>query len=133
MFRQRKVETVGTVSEFLNGATKKAKIAKRTIPVLPILAAAGTAYGSFGITASASVVDGAIYGRINDAFMPLVELVKGLAYPISLVVLTGGALMILIGKSDEGFKMIRQGCIGYILVNLMPLLMGLLVEIAKAI
>lgn len=83
--------------------------------------------------ASAATVDGVIYDKINRAFLPLVELVKGLSYPIALVILSAGALMIMIGNREKGFSMIQQASIGYILVQLMPLLMDLLVQIAKSI
>ncbi|WP_240468812.1 hypothetical protein [Anoxybacillus sp. MB8] len=83
--------------------------------------------------ASAATVSGVVYDKITAAFMPLVELVKGLSYPIALVIMSGGALMIMIGSKEKGYTMIQNSAIGYILVQMMPLLMELLVEIAKAI
>jgi hypothetical protein len=82
--------------------------------------------------ASAAVVSGMVHEKITNTFMPLVELVKGLSYPIALVIMSGGALMIMIGSKEKGYSMIQNTSIGYILVQMMPLLMKLLVEIAKA-
>lgn len=132
MFRQ-KVERVGTIREFLNKEKGCAKSAH------PIKVAATIAGGTILFTltgmdvASASAVSGVVYDKITDAFMPLVELVKGLSYPIALVIMSGGALMIMIGSKEKGYTMIQNSAIGYILVQMMPLLMDLLVELAKAL
>lgn len=134
MFKfNNKVETVGTVREFLAGDHKKKQRKEWRVSDAVIVAGALVfTFAGIDLT-SAATVDGFVYERINNAFMPLVELVKGLSYPIALVILSAGALMIMIGNREKGFTMIQQGAIGYILVQLMPLLMDLLVEIAKSI
>ncbi|WJQ12735.1 hypothetical protein QT238_11130 [Geobacillus stearothermophilus] len=135
MFRQ-KVERVGTIREFLN---KEKGCAKSAHPIKVAKVAATIAGGTILFTltgmdvASASAVSGVVYDKITDAFMPLVELVKGLSYPIALVIMSGGALMIMIGSKEKGYTMIQNSAIGYILVQMMPLLMDLLVELAKAL
>jgi hypothetical protein len=45
----------------------------------------------------------------------------------------GGGLFVMIGNSEKGFSMIQKAGIGYIMVQLLPLLMDLLVEIAKTL
>ncbi|ESU71119.1 hypothetical protein T260_15190 [Geobacillus thermopakistaniensis] len=135
MVRQ-KMERVGTIKEFIRGEfTCKKTVIKRDT----LCTAATVAGGSIFLTltgvdfAHASAVSGAVYDKITNAFMPLVELVKGLSYPIALVIMSGGALMIMIGNKEKGYTMIQNSAIGYILVQMMPLLMDLLVELAKAL
>jgi Type IV secretion system pilin len=134
---QSKIQRVGTIKEFLSGelAIKRFnhQAAKQGIKAA-LTVAGGTILLTFtGIDfASAAAVSGMVHEKITNAFMPLVELVKGLSYPIALVIMSGGALMIMIGSKEKGYSMIQNASIGYILVQMMPLLMKLLVEIAKA-
>lgn len=50
----------------------------------------------------------------------------------SVVALCGG-LFIMVGSQERGFSLISRAGIGYIVVQMIPLFMRLLVEIAKAI
>lgn len=47
--------------------------------------------------------------------------------------LTGGALMFMINQKDKGISLIQNASIGYILVQLMPLMMKLLVGIGNSV
>lgn len=76
---------------------------------------------------------GAIMDKVVHAFDPVIVLAQALAYPVAMVMLIGGALYIMVGSKEAGFKMIQRAGIGYILVQLMPLVMDLLVEVGKAI
>lgn len=132
MFRQ-KVERVGTIREFLHKEKGCAKSA-HPFKVAATIAGSTILFTLTGFdTAHAAELSGAIYDKITTAFMPVVELIKGLAYPISLIVMTGGAIMIMIGSKEKGYSMIQNAGIGYILVQMVPLLMNLLVEIAKSL
>ncbi|MBJ8061093.1 MULTISPECIES: hypothetical protein [Bacillus cereus group] len=44
-----------------------------------------------------------------------------------------GGIFIMIGSQERGFSLISRAGIGYIVVQMIPLFMRLLVEIAKAI
>ncbi|MFJ8417148.1 hypothetical protein [Bacillus paramycoides] len=50
----------------------------------------------------------------------------------SIIALCGG-LFIMVGSQERGFSLISRDGIGYIVVQMIPLFMRLLVEIAKAI
>jgi Type IV secretion system pilin len=133
MLFQPKIQTVGTISEFLRGKQTSRQAAKNGIKAA-LTVAGGTILLTFtGVDfASAATVSGVVYEKITNAFMPLVELVKGLSYPIALVIMSGGALMLMLGNKEKGYSMIQNAAIGYILVQMMPMLMEMLVEIAKA-
>ena len=70
---------------------------------------------------------------ILHAFDPLIDLMIDLALPIAGVMITGGALLIMIGQKDKGFSLIMNSALGYCLVNLTPLLLSLLESVGKAI
>ncbi|WP_251529872.1 hypothetical protein [Metabacillus litoralis] len=76
---------------------------------------------------------GEMYEKVVHAFEPIVSLVQEFSYPIGLVVMLGGGLFVMIGNRDKGFSLIQQARIGYILVQSLPMLMDMLVEIAKSI
>ncbi|CAG9612421.1 hypothetical protein BACCIP111899_01597 [Bacillus rhizoplanae] len=78
-------------------------------------------------------VDGQLYSRVTHAFEPVAYLIKAIAYPIASIVAMGGGLFCIIGNKEKGFSLIQQAGIGYIIVQMIPLLMKLLVEIAKSI
>jgi hypothetical protein len=78
-------------------------------------------------------IDGKVYSRILKAFEPVIFLVKAISYPIATLVALGGGLYIMVGNKEKGFGLIQQAAIGYLIVQMIPLLMKLLVEIAKSI
>jgi hypothetical protein len=140
----RKVETVGTIAEFMHGKpempAKPARTALKAAATsaIPLSLAARPAFASGGEVAAveavpAGAVGEAVKERIMGAFDPLVELMITLSYPIAGVMLTGGALAIMIGMRDKGYSMIQTAGIGYILVQMTPLFLKLLVGIGGAI
>jgi hypothetical protein len=83
--------------------------------------------------AAAGAVQGVVTAKVVSAFEPLVELVKALSYPIGLVMMMGGGLFVMVGNADRGFGMIQKAGLGYVLIQMLPILMDLLVEIAKSL
>jgi hypothetical protein len=131
-----KVKTVGTISDFMSGKHKE--VQQRSIkPIVKYSVIVGVTvlsltFGDYTF-ASANAVQGVITGKVVHAFNPLVDLVKALSYPIGLVMMLGGGLFIMIGNSEKGFGMIQRAGLGYVLIQMLPILMDLLVEIAKAL
>lgn len=78
-------------------------------------------------------VDDQLYSRVTNAFEPVAYLIKAISYPIASIVAMGGGLFCIIGNKEKGFSLIQQAGIGYIIVQMIPLLMKLLVEIAESI
>lgn len=72
---------------------------------------------------------------IIHALDPLIDFIKELSYPIAGVMIAGGCLFIMIGGSlrDKGVDMIKNAAIGYILVQLSPLFLKILVELGAHI
>lgn len=72
-----------------------------------------------------------IYDKILVAFEPVTTLIQALAYPVASVVVLFGAIMVLISQKEKGFALMSNAGLGVILVNLMPLLLNILVQIMK--
>jgi hypothetical protein len=73
-----------------------------------------------------------ITGKIMTAFNPVVELVQGISYPVALIMLSGGMLLIMMGQKHRGLSLIKWAAIGYIGMQFVPALMEILVDIGKA-
>ena len=66
--------------------------------------------------------------RMMNAFDPLIDLVQGLAYPVAMVVVLGGALFVMIGNSEKGFSLMQRAGLGYLLVMIAPMILDVLVD-----
>jgi len=162
MLFQPKVQTVGSVGEFLNEDREIKKEIKKFNKKaathgfkasLTTLATGATAisltnnmFATHAHAQATQVASTAVYAngpvdyvkgkakeQILEAFDPLVELIQALSYPIASIMLTGGALLFMINQKDKGISLIQNASIGYILVQLMPLMMQLLIGIGGAV
>ncbi|MDP1383060.1 hypothetical protein Q8G31_23760 [Priestia megaterium] len=128
MFTSKKIQTVGTVKEFLTGQEKKIK--QDWVP----LAAAGSVLPlilntmpTFSFAATNTSVD--VSQKVISAFDPLTELVKGLSYPLAFLAFSAAGIYWLIGNRPKAVEMMQGATIGYIIVQLSPMLMRLLVSV----
>ncbi|CAH1208219.1 hypothetical protein PAECIP111891_03178 [Paenibacillus allorhizoplanae] len=76
-----------------------------------------------------AVMSDAFKGKILHAFDPLINLIQSLSYPIAGVMIAGGCLFIMVGNREKGMQMLQNAAIGYILVQLSPMILELLVGI----
>jgi hypothetical protein len=70
---------------------------------------------------------------ILHSFDPLIDLIVTLAYPIAGVMIAGGCLFIMCGNREKGMSMLQNAAIGYILVQLSPMMLKLLVGIGGSV
>jgi hypothetical protein len=131
-----KIKRVGTISEFMDGK-RQFELSFDKLKAIKIGVTVGVTVLSltFGDVsfAAAGAVNGAVTAKVVAAFDPLVELVRALSYPIGLVMMLGGGLFVMVGNADRGFGMIQKAGLGYVLIQMLPILMDLLVEIAKSL
>jgi uracil phosphoribosyltransferase len=99
---------------------------------IPAMASTGSAIPSGEVVAVGAISEAA-KAKIIHVFDPLIELMIGLSLPIAGVMLTGGALMIMIGQKDMGMKLIMNSALGYVLVQMSPMFLDLLAGIGSAI
>lgn len=74
-----------------------------------------------------------MYSKMIHAFDPLINLVQALAYPVCMVVVLGGALFIMIGNKEKGFAMMQGAGLGYVLVQMTPIILNILVDAMKSV
>ena len=134
-------------SDFMSGeykSTRKTRNVKNsgilagisTIPLIVMGGVGSPAFASGGEAIPVSVVDGisdAAKSKIIHAFDPLIDLMVSVSLPIAGVMLTGGALLIMIGQKDSGFRLIMNSALGYVLVQMSPLFIDLLGGVGAAI
>jgi hypothetical protein len=133
LFKSNKIQTVGTIGEFLNPTPKAIKRKS-------LLLAAGTMFPIFlnstphasfaqdSVTATTGIKEN-VSQSIITAFNPLTDMVQGLSHPITLLVFTTAGIFWLIGRKDKAVEMMQSGTIGYIIVQIAPMLMKMLVQV----
>ncbi|MED1607731.1 hypothetical protein P4U90_20635 [Cytobacillus kochii] len=70
---------------------------------------------------------------LAHALDPLVDLMVALSFPISSVVVIGSCFFFMLGKSDRAWTGIQNGALGYVLIQIMPMLLKVLKEVGSAI
>lgn len=146
-----RVQTVGSVNEFMSGAYKYKKIemkVNKKLIKIGVRVAVTVVAGSFLIDltlphaiahATTEVIPAmspgvdALGSAVNRALQPLIDVLKELAKPIAGVMVTWGCLRYMIGQKEEGISGIQQAAIGYILVMLSPIIMNLITGVGAVI
>lgn len=80
---------------------------------------------------AAGKITDAMYDKMLIAFDPLITLIQSLAYPIAMVVVLGGALMVMINQKEKGYSMMMSAGLGMLLVNISPMVLNVLAEAMK--
>jgi hypothetical protein len=78
------------------------------------------------------IIAGSTVGKITTAFMPLLQLLQDLAFPVTSIIITGACFLYMINMKDKATSLMINGIIGYFLIQLCPIFMKILAEIAKA-
>lgn len=79
------------------------------------------------------MAQGQMYDKMIVAFNPLIDLIQALAYPIAMVVVLGGAIMVMINQKEKGYSMMMGAGLGYVLVNMTPMILNILVDAMKSV
>lgn len=69
--------------------------------------------------------------RIKHSLDPMIDALQALGYPVALLAITGGCLVMTFNKR-LGIKIIRDAAIAFLLLQFVPGLMGILVEVGRA-
>jgi hypothetical protein len=151
MFKSNKIVTVGKISEFLNPVTeaptlaveelKAQEIADRNFwPVnfLPFtllpaffdgFAVPTFAAGNEAAIQTATTINHDVQAKIMSGFDPIIDLVSGLAYPLAFIGVTYAGILYMLKRPEEALDKIKHTALGFVLVNMAPLLMKLLVSV----
>lgn len=92
----------------------------------------GAVISSFNTTMCYAASDlSNISNRIRQSTSPIIELLASLGYPVTYAMLIVGAIMIITGKKSKGLEVVKWACIGYIGLQFVPFLLGLLESIGQ--
>jgi hypothetical protein len=128
MFFTSRVQTVGSISDFLNTRTERKVSTHTESKFLPVMLSTLALSGYSSIASAASIQD-----KIIHAFDPLIELVQALAYPVGFTMICAGFLVIMTGNRHKGLHIIKWAAIGYIGMMFAPGIMAILQEVGRAI
>lgn len=144
MFK-KKVETVGSIKDFVRGNSvitategeilQKGKVAGTALglSMLPLAFAPLQATPVFAQEAVPVMGSAEMYDKMITAFDPLINLIQGLAYPIAMVVVLGGSIMVMINQKEKGYGMMMGAGLGYVLVQMTPLFLRILADAMKVV
>ncbi|MFB7301660.1 hypothetical protein [Heyndrickxia sporothermodurans] len=115
---------IGAVGLVLTGA--KALAASTSPVALPVAADAVPAgakewMGEQTLSALAHVLD------------PVVDILVALSFPIASVVIVGACFMFMFGNSEKGWTMIQNAGLGYVLIQVSPLILNVLKQVGNAV
>jgi hypothetical protein len=79
------------------------------------------------------ILAGAITDRIIKAFNPITDLMKGLSYPTCFIMMAAGILLLISGNKHKGVNMAKWAAVGFLLMQFLPAIMQLLVEVGNSI
>lgn len=74
----------------------------------------------------------AIQQKIINAFDPIVNLLQGMAYPVTLIMISIGFLILTMGNKHTAIKTIKWAIVGFLGMQFVPAIMKLLMEVAAA-
>jgi hypothetical protein len=83
------------------------------------------------VPAVGEVAKSQMYDKMLHAFDPLIDLVQAVAYPIAMVVILGGSIMVMMRQPEKGFGLIQSAGLGYVLVQMTPMILNILVDAMK--
>jgi hypothetical protein len=134
--RVMKAAAVGAVGVALTNSMLPLFVAGSTIAynarAVPVMAS-GMGPGVEPQVVEVAAIPEAAKEKIIHAFDPLTDLMISLSLPIAGIMLTGGALMIMIGQKEMGYRLIFNSALGYVLVQLTPLFIALLAGVGGAL
>nr|BDD44101.1 hypothetical protein 2 [Bacillaceae bacterium] len=69
-----------------------------------------------------------IQAKMMTAFTPIIDLIQGMAYPVAMVCVLGGAIFTMVGYNEKGFGIMQKAGLGYVIVMIAPMILDVLVE-----
>jgi 2-keto-3-deoxy-galactonokinase len=143
MFRRK--EEVYSIKEFMTRKNEVVQLTEKEkkvffesgvlipLAVAPFLKVKAAMAATTAVTVTAAASNAALYDKMLHAFDPLITLIQALSYPVAMVVVLGGAIMIMINQKEKGFSLMQGAGLGYVLVQMAPMVLNILVEAMKAV
>lgn len=118
------VATMGTIGT-VGLAISTAKVfAASSVPAIPAAAVPATAkewMGQETLSLLAHVLD------------PVVDILVALSFPIASVIIVGSCFQFMFDRADKGWSMIQNAGLGYVLIQVSPLILNVLKQVGNAV
>lgn len=139
-----------SIGEFMSGDYKTKKKRNRSLrlaassvfplALFPAMASAANGAAVPAATYPAAIPVGAsewmsekALETLAHALDPLVDLMVALSFPVASVIIIGGCFFFMLGKSERAWGTIQNAGLGYVLIQIMPLLLNVLKEVGSSI
>jgi hypothetical protein len=64
---------------------------------------------------------------------PVVDILVALSFPIASVIIVGACFLFMFGNSERGWSMIQNAGLGYVLIQVSPLILDVLKQVGNAV
>ncbi|MGG0718647.1 hypothetical protein ABE096_13780 [Robertmurraya massiliosenegalensis] len=133
-----------SISEFMSGDYKKekrqvnyGKIARRvgTSIAVPLI----MAKPAFAATTEAVPVGATEWmgeqtlSALAHVLDPVVDILVALSFPVASVVIVGACFFFMFGNADKAWGMIQNAGLGYVLIQVSPLILNVLKQVGSAV
>jgi len=138
MIFAQKTKTVGRIKDFLHVSPEKKRILTGTALTGLGIGAVATLFHPTQAAVPAMAMPTPMFlglnitERIMHAFDPLIQLIQGLAYPVTFIMFSAGFLVMISGKPQRGLQMMKWAALGYLGMMFLPAIMTILVEVGKS-
>jgi hypothetical protein len=118
---------VGTV-----GFAMKAFAATNAVPVM--MAAPVTSTTQMAVTVGAKEwMSSQTLSTLAHVLDPLVDIMVALSFPIASVIIVGSCFFFMFGKSEKAWDGIMKAGLGYVLIQVSPLILDVLKQVGSAV
>lgn len=133
--------------EFMSGSYKynkkkekkpRLKTAAKTSISIPIIGAIHTKYALASEPEAVPVGAGEWMGEktlqaLAHVLDPVIDILVALSFPVASVVIVGACFLFMFGNSEKAWGMIQNAGLGYVLVQVSPLILNVLKQIGNAV
>lgn len=124
------IATCGAVGTL--GFAMKAFAATNVIPVMMAAPLTSTAPVVVDVGAKAWMGSQTL-STLAHVLDPLVDIMVALSFPIASVIIVGSCFFFMFGKSDKAWDGIMKAGLGYVLIQVSPLIMDVLKQVGSAV
>jgi hypothetical protein len=64
---------------------------------------------------------------------PIVDILVALSFPIASVIIVGSCFQFMFDRADKGWTMIQNAGLGYVLIQVSPLILNVLKQVGNAV
>lgn len=124
--------------DFMDGSYKKEKKVSKLPTILTAITVplmiAPHVFAEAAVPVTATQVIGEKTTQIiAHALDPVVQLLVAMSLPIASVVMVGGCFFFMFGNSEKAWSMIQNAGLGYVLIQVSPMMLKVLEEVGKAV